>query len=280
MIEEIHKIFYKSCEGIKTDLKTKNERLIGDGILLQNKLKICNDNNIALREIINKPINESDEAKFWNNNYPKANISYNGRRIPNVDGAIGVDVRLFITPNDFFIKSEIDRFNLNVKNPLKCNTDILKIFKFCRKDSKYHSDNKVVGFPEYWMFPFEFKFLNKNGDCDDNSHYIVSYLIAAGVPEFRVRVVVGMTSSNFGHSTVYVLGDDLETWYHINSTGGKEKLKKLTDFPTSKDCNSDSIGIKDVWFSFNSKYAWHVFKTESSAKSFDSEKLPILIENV
>jgi len=274
--EIIHEIFCKECDETKKGLKDKNIRLMNEEFLLQNKLKNCDDEKAVLKEKLNNP-EKSKEAKFWNNKYPKADIYYNGREVPNNNKLISVDVKLFVTPNDSYIKGEVKRFGLEIKNPKKCNDDILKIYKHCRKGAYYERDKDEVGFGEYWMFPFEFIALKKHGDCEDNAHYIASMLIAAGLPEWRVRVVCGLTRNGFGHSTVYVLADDLKTWYHINSTGGKEYLDDLTKFPTTKD-KKDLLGIKHVWFSFNNKYAWHTFKTESAAKSFDSEKIPVLIK--
>ena len=119
-------------------------------------------------------------------------------------------------------------------------------------------------------------FFFKNGlcshNCDDWSHELVSYLIAAGVPEWRVRVVCGMTYGGFGHSTVYVLADNMETWIHCNSTTPIHMIKatKLMDLPHTNDLN-DRMGIKNVWFSFNTKFAWHSFETSASEDDYEKE---------
>lgn len=99
--------------------------------------------------------------------------------------------------------------------------------------------------------------------CDDFGNELASYLIAAGVPGFRVRCAAGNCRgyNGCGHLTTYVLADDMKTWIHCNSTMPPKMLKarKLSDLPTSKD-EKDLIGLKKVWFSYNDQHAWSSFE--------------------
>jgi len=217
------------------------------------------------------------KADYWNDRKPKARITYNGRYIPKTNRKIiPIDVRLLIMPQDQQITRDIKNFDLTIENPLKCNDGILKIYKFTRTNPNlkysYSYDDQLFGVGELWLFPFELREL-KTGDCDDWMSSMASYLIAAGVPRWRVRCVIGTTYSGFGHATIYVLGDDFETWYHLNSTTPISMIrqKTLTAMPKSND-SKDQIGIKSVWFSYNDKYAWHTFETSAAETDFKKEK--------
>ena len=228
---------------------------------------ITNDNS--------DPLDDAEE--YWNSKYPKKNISYHGRYMPNLQEGkfrrkkLEIDVRLFVQPNDWVIQEDIINNRLNVKDPARCNNDILKIYKHTRTKPlnpyRYVHDGPNVGVSEFWYFPHELREAKK-GDCDDWGNELASYLIAAGVPAFRVRCVAGITYSGFGHLTVYVLADDLKTWYHLNSTNPIGMIpNKFDKLPQNGDL-VDKIGIKDVWFSYNNIYSWHVFKTDVAADSY------------
>lgn len=227
------------------------------------------ENQQLKRKLINLKNKElPKEAIYWNNRHPKSEIVYKGRTSPNSNKMIEVPVQLFVQPNDPYIIKDIENNNLYAVNN-QCNDHILKIYKHTRiKPSnpyRYKYDKINIGLPEYWMFPFELRNA-KAGDCDDWGNELASYLIAAGVPNWRVRCVVGNVwgFNKGGHLTVYVLADDLVTWIHLNSTTPYSKIKEiknLYDLPTTNN-PSDKIGIEKVWFSYNNQYAWHKFETK------------------
>jgi len=227
------------------------------------------------------------QEQFWNNKYPTALITYGGRYMPRLKpdspfDKIDIPVQLFITPNDQVIQNDIKAYGLGVKDPFKCNEDILQLYRHTRTKPlnpyRYEFDQPNTGVPEFWFFPHELRFAKK-GDCDDWGNELASYLIAAGVPRFRVRNYGGYTWGNYGHLTVYVLADDLTTWYHLNSTTPINTITqtKLEEFPKHGDPN-DEFGIRDGWFSFNDMYAWHTFKTDMAATSF--MKRPGFLKNI
>ena len=260
-------------ENLKTQIVDKNTAY---SELLAEKDAIIMDYDNLKRELEiakeNQAEPEQAEKDYWNNKRPKADVFYRGRTIPLTTEMISNDVKVFITPEDAKIQKDIKKYGLKVNDVKNCNADILKIYKHTRTKQinpyKYKYDNQSFGIGEYWMFPFELMAMGK-GDCDDWSHELVSYLIGAGVPNWRVRVVCGTTYSNFGHSTVYVLADDLKTWKHLNSTTPISMITQsdLMQMPNSNN-PADTIGIKNVWFSFNNEFAWHTFETNAGRDEF------------
>lgn len=201
------------------------------------------------------------------------NLTYTGRVFPNSSNKMDVPIQLFIDTNDPVIKKDVKDYGLEVSNQFVCNDKILEIYKFTRNNPRnpyrYEQDSANIGIPEFWLFPFELRFAGK-GDCDDWGNELASYLLTSGVPSFRVRCVAGNCRgyNGTGHLTVYVLGDDLKTWYHVNSTTPPSMLtaiKKLESLPNSQD-DKDLIGIKNVWFSYNNEYCWSDFEGTSTDK--------------
>lgn len=218
-----------------------------------------------------KPTKEPYGKAYWNTRVPKADVLFTARKLPGFDMRFKVDVRQMITINDSVIHRDLVDHSLMVSDPNSCDDEIYLIYYHTRVKKinpyVYEYDQQAFGC-EFFMYPYELRQLQK-GDCDDWGIELASYLISAGVPEWRVRCVVGRTHSGIGHLTVYVLADDLEHWHHINSTTSWRMVesrgyRKLTDFPQPGD-PGDAIGIKDIWFSFNNEYAWHAFETHESA---------------
>ncbi len=238
-----------------------------------------------LREVLDeveklKVIHSRDEfADYWNFKRTPRDIYYKGRTLPNSKKMVNLDIRQLVVTNDFMIKNDIRKHRLFIKNPMKCDADIVKIYIHTKENEshpyKYATDEQIFGASEFWMFPFELREY-KIGDCDDWAIEMASYLIQAGVPSFRVRCVAGMTHSGFGHLTTYVLGDDMKNWYHLNSTSPWYKRSQLWAYPKSND-PMDSIGIKDVWFSFNNVHTWSEFETTAAAKEFRLNEKKIVI---
>jgi hypothetical protein len=241
-----------------TDLASQNAQLLIEKIGLEKRLK--------------EPTDLSEE--HWNNRKPKADVLYQGRSVPtDISTQVSIDVRQFVTDNDFEIFEDLRRNNLLAKQnaDIPLNDLVLKIYKHTRLNYNYSFDDQLFKIGELWMFPFELRYYKK-GDCDDYAIELASYLIMAGIPYWRVRCVAGTTWGDFGHLTVYVLGDDMKTWYHINSTTPLSMItqNRLEDMPKSNDSN-DNIGIRDVWFSFNNLYSWSVFETSSAENEFKKD---------
>ncbi len=194
-----------------------------------------------------------DWERYWNENKPKADISYCGRVLPTTKIPLEIDVKLFITTNDFEIYNWLKERNLltTQKSTAGCNDLILEIYKQHQKEYfLYGSDEDTFGVKELWTFPSELRALRKKGkplDCDDYGNSLASHLICAGIPEFRVRAVAGTTRRGEGHLTVYCLADDMKTWRHCFIAGtGIITLDGIK--------NIEEIQIGDKVLSINNKW--------------------------
>jgi predicted transglutaminase-like cysteine proteinase len=294
--------YTKELETLKTtnsDLNVKIDDLKAQIIAKQNELtNVMNQDSEKQAELeaqifeLKQQINKFEKldslketAELINSNHAKVTVTYSGRTFPNSSKAMEIPLQLFITAQDPVMKSHIEANKLFVTDPSACNETIYKIYQYTRNNPnnpyRYKSDQIVVGFPEFWMFPFELRYAHQ-GDCDDWGNELASYLLIAGVPRFRVRCVAGTVRgyNKEGHLTVYVLGDDLKTWYHLNSTTPPYQVtqKKLEEFPTTKD-QTDLIGIGSTWFSYNDEYAWSDFEgTKTDASNL--KKAKIVIKNI
>lgn len=227
--------------------------------------------NLRLQKLEERDPTVPHDEEWWDTRVPAADIFWTARLFPGTTNQrLKLDVRQLVTDNDCEIHNDLTANALMVKNPEECNVDIFRIYKHSRLKEinpyHYQYDEQIFGC-ELFMYPYELR-ASQKGDCDDWGIELASYLITAGVPAWRVRCVAGWCRGGGGHLTVYVLGDDKKTWYHINSTTGWEIVKargweRLEDFPTSRT-EEDTIGIGEVWFSFNNRFAWHQFETENS----------------
>lgn len=189
----------------------------------------------------------------------------------------------YITPHDPVIERRLEDAGLSIDDPLEADKVIPEIYELAKENYDYEFDRNNMGWVEFWQFPFETR--EYDGDCEDWAINIASYLIAAGLPSFRVRVVAGGTlDENYGgHATVYVLGDDMETWHHLNSTSPDYRRDSLDEYPEwgSEDA-AEGLGIdpNDVWFAFNDKYSWQDFETHESKAKFEKSDLSDKINTV
>lgn len=234
--------------------------LYGDDKLVD-KLLQSDDVEKAMKEYYSDYNEKRDKFRhYWNNINEKADIKYKRWMFTEKDEVkpVDIDVRIFIQQHDARIENRLDEEDLYVDDPMKIDDIVPWIYGEAQEFYDYKYDSKDLGYSEYWKFPFQ-TMEQRKGDCEDHACKIISFLRAAGVPAWRVRNVCGITNTGGGHSTVYVLGDDMETWYHINSTSTTVH-DSLTEYPEWGDEN-DGIGIDPdkVWFSFNDKHSWKDF---------------------
>lgn len=192
-----------------------------------------------------------------------------------------IDVRQFITPNNFTIYNKIENAKQFYDTTKDFDVVAPKLYQLAKTTYDYASDNQF-GFGEVWLFPFELMELRNNqgmsGDCEDWANMIGSYFACAGMPRDRWWVSAGDTRSGYGHGTFYAK-DNNGVWHHMNSTTPQYNKDNLKDFPL-KDDESDSIGIKPdgFWFSYNDYFAISDFTTNANRSTQSALKGKIKIK--
>lgn len=250
-------------------IENDRDRLKGDKRELKKDLSEVKDSLANFREGESHP-----KAEYWNNKYEKKLVRY---KRPIYDGndvrVEDIPVTNFIQKNDLVIRETLEEEGLFVEDPLQVDEIVPEIYHLAKEEYDYEYDRNNLGRLEFWLLPFETRELN--GDCEDWSMMIASYLLAAGVPSWRIRVIAGGTlNENYGgHATVYVLGDDLETWYHLNSTTPEHHHDKLSEYPTWGEDTGLNIDPDDVWVAFNDRYGWQDFESDASRENFENSKI-------
>jgi len=210
-----------------------------------------------------------DLIDYLNNKHKGANITYRGRYLVTGE-RIPIPVNLLITPTDPVIIQDLKDWGLyrTGESPETLGPKIHKKYK--QVYYKYRRDITAWDKYEFWEYFYEMRErarlegLDKlEFDCDSHAQALAGYYIAAGIPRWRVRVVVG-NSYVGGHSTNYIYSIIDNKWHHLNSTYGScTGYDELTRFPTHTDAKSktnttgnDMLGIYKVWMSFNDLYCW------------------------
>jgi hypothetical protein len=207
---------------------------------------------------------------FYQDKYAAADVIYSGRYYETLaDRKAGTvtyypeDVRMFVTPDDFRFKNQVEPFQLaqmikeqNGDFHKGCDQLVFLVWSFL--PPHYTAEQNAWGQTEYWNTPQE-SYAGAPMDCEDHANRLVSYLRATGLPAKMVFNVVGDTSLG-GHSTVFYFASDLK-WHHIEATA---RAIAVLDTPT-KEFTNDPLWVKSVWFRFNDQYAFSQFSTEVNA---------------
>jgi len=278
-------------KGVKNIILEKYSHFIIDGNLIQEHISPdVNTGRFSLRLLgtnflytpfqgnkdsfcIMKPfdIPKVDESidyfkNYWNTKHEIRNYTARSGHLIGTNYSAHKPVQLLITPNDPIIVKDVKDNDLLVQDGSCCDQSIFKIYNHTRTKKinpyNYDSDTEVTGLAEYWMEPWELRQFGK-GDCDDWASELASYLICAGVPNWRVRIVIGKTFGGIGHATVYVLKDDMKTWRHINSTGWAVRSGEMSLDNTVFDLER-GLAIETVWFSFNNEFSWRTWNGDTS----------------
>lgn len=199
-----------------------------------------------------------EEAKYWNNKWPKAPIIYGGRALRGADLSkrIGVDVKIFITTNDEIEQQIIRRYGL-VKESFDATA--LAIQRWVVNFLTYKYDEETSNVPEFWQFPFE-TIQSSFGDCEDGGILIASLMINAGIPPWRVKVAAGNvqvapTAPMGGHAyAIYLASDD--NWRILDWCYLEDSKLDILDKPLARN-GGQRNAYKDVWFTFNNEYSWN-----------------------
>ena len=94
-----------------------------------------------------------------------------------------------------------------------------RIWDYVARLVEYVPDKKAFGLEDFWLFPEETLVLRK-GDCEDSSFLLANLLLASGISEHVVRVVLGQVASGesaYGHAWV-VYQNEQGIWCLLEST--------------------------------------------------------------
>lgn len=93
------------------------------------------------------------------------------------------------------------------------------IWDYVARSVKYVTDKQFCGLEDFWLYPEETLMLHK-GDCEDSSFLLATLLLASGISEHCLRVVLGKVSSPdgaYGHAWV-VYQNEAGAWCLLEST--------------------------------------------------------------
>jgi hypothetical protein len=189
---------------------------------------------------------------YWEAKHPRALQMYQGRPAPN-GKAYTMDVRRFVWPEDWTL-DKIVAGGLYDTDPDKaawnCQRHVVRSIR-------YVADTKI-GRSEYWLFPVETIAMGA-GDCEDGAILMAS-LIANCVPyehQWRVRVVAGWVDAGTnaeqgGHAYCVWCRTSDNQWVILDWCYVEDSVLPVIDKPLAKDVRM----YRDIWFSFNSQWAW------------------------
>ena len=213
-----------------------------------------------LKQLSNDAPFESEEEKYWNNKYPKIDMSYS---VHEQDGEYNVDVRNFFTPYDRYVPVVSGKTN---------DEKALKALQWVRKNIKYVSDKSQYGFSEFWAKAYQ-TLKRKKGDCEDGAIVLGNIMLKSGIPYWRIRLVTGSVNGG-GHCYItYCRETDnefvvLDWCYWPND-------KPVKDRPLHSEEKNYSDENKNyyIWFSWNQKYCFGKAQTMNGMpKSFKAVK--------
>ena len=94
-----------------------------------------------------------------------------------------------------------------------------RIWDYVAKSVQYITDKSCYGLEDFWLFPEETLVLHK-GDCEDSAFLLGALLLASGISDQCVRVVLGRVVSpegTYGHAWV-VYQNEAGQWCLLEST--------------------------------------------------------------
>lgn len=151
------------------------------------------------------------DTVMWNK---RAVLGYPNMYIPT-------DIReWFSTPDNEVINRSIQEIGIPKAN-VQGSFDLRawNIWKYVAESIAYVTDKDAQGIDDFWQFPEETLILRK-GDCEDSSFLLATLLLASGISDHCVRVVLGKVTSPdgvIGHAWV-VYQNESGVWCLFEST--------------------------------------------------------------
>jgi predicted transglutaminase-like cysteine proteinase len=131
-----------------------------------------------------------------------------------------------------------------------------RIWDYVAQSVEYVPDKDSIGLEDFWLFPEETLILRK-GDCEDSSFLLAELLLASGISEHCVRVILGQVvseDSTYGHAWVVYLNEQ-GVWCLLEST-----LDSIPDRLVPADAFTQPLNqyIYQPQFSLNSAHLWWI----------------------
>ncbi len=129
-----------------------------------------------------------------------------------------------------------------------------RIWDYVAQSVEYVTDKKACGMEDFWLFPEETLMLQK-GDCEDSSFLLAALLLASGISEHCVRVVLGRVISSdgaFGHAWV-VYQNEEGKWCLLESTLDSVPARLVTADPLTQPGNQYQYQPQ---FCLNASHLW------------------------
>lgn len=141
-----------------------------------------------------------------------------------------------------------------------------RIWDYVAKSIDYVTDMSNFGLDDIWLFPEETLLLGK-GDCEDTSFLLASLLLASGISEQCVRVVIGRVAcpaETYGHAWV-VYQCESGPWCLLETT--------LESVP-SRLVPADPFALPDNQYQYqplfclNSSHLWSMNKAKTNMADY------------
>ncbi len=131
-----------------------------------------------------------------------------------------------------------------------------RIWDYVARIIEYLPDKNAYGLEDFWLFPEETLLLRK-GDCEDSAFLLTTLLLASGISEHVVRVVLGQVvsaDSIYGHAWV-VYQNEQGIWCLLEST-----LDSVPDrlVPAEAFTQPESQYRYEPQFCLNSSHLWAI----------------------
>lgn len=207
-----------------------------------------------LRKILCPKIEKNPKEDYFNNKYPKRNLTYHREEL---DGHYEIDLRNFIQPYDHRLPK------------LKSETDdekALEALNWVIKNIKYVSDSSGYNKAEFWAYSYQ-TLQHEFGDCEDGAILLYNILLSAGVPYWKLRLSAGWVKSGAskeGHAYLTYYCEESDKWVVLDWCYWPNKAK-IKDRPDYKDEGN----YLSVWFSWNQKYCFSAGLNTSAKELID-----------
>jgi transglutaminase-like putative cysteine protease len=169
---------------------------------------------------------------------------------------IPTDIRAWLSSqNSEVIKRSLQDIGLpSAKGPGTFDLRAWRIWDYVARSVEYVSDKKSCGMEDFWLFPEETVMIRK-GDCEDSSFLLATLLLASGISQHCIRVVLGRVISPdgpFGHAWVVYLNEE-GVWCILESTLDAAPARLVPADPFSRPGNNYQYEPK---FCLNDAHLW------------------------